>query len=473
MNTFPVMINGKKIEDGASFGVINPATGNVFASIIESDADQVDAAVSAAKNAFPAWSALTEEERADYLLKIAAVIEENFVELATLLTQETGKPLNGLNGVGSKFEVGGSMAWTQFTTSLTLPIEVIQDDDEHRVEVHYKPLGVVASIPPWNWPLLIAIWHIMPALRSGNTVVLKPSEKTPIATARFVELANTILPAGVLNLVAGDGQVGEKLVQHPEVNKIIFTGSTSTGKNIMASAASDLKRLTLELGGNDAGIVLPDVDINSVAERLFGVCFHNNGQTCAALKRLYVHESQHDALVDAFIKLANATIVGNGLEETTELGPIQNARQLNIVKDLVTSAVTEGGSIVAGGKPLDGRGYFYPPTVVTGLKDGNRLVDEEQFGPVIPIIKYTDIDEAIRSANTNKSGLGASIWSSDLEKAAELAKRFEAGSVWINDHGAVKPNAPFGGVKQSGIGVEFGQYGLKEYATIQTLHVTK
>ncbi|HJW54165.1 MAG TPA: aldehyde dehydrogenase family protein, partial [Burkholderiaceae bacterium] len=388
---------------------------------------------------------------------------------------ESGKPMAGLNGVGAGMEVGGAIAWTQFTASLSLPVEVIQDNAEARIEVHRKPLGVVGSITPWNWPLMIAIWHVTPALRAGNTVVIKPSANTPVATLRFVELANTILPPGVLNVVTGtrSAGIGAAIAKHPDINKIVFTGSTPAGKEIMVNSAGNLKRLTLELGGNDAGIVLPDVDIKAVAPKLFGAGFHNNGQTCACLKRLYVHESIYEALCAELVKIARETVVGNGLNAGTHLGPVQNESQLRFVQTLVEDAKAHGGRILCGGKAIPGPGYFFEPTLVADVSNGIRLVDEEQFGPVLPIIKYRDIDEAIRLANDNPNGLGGSLWSRDTAKAAGLASRLECGTAWVNEHGAIQPDAPFGGVKQSGLGVEFGRYGLEEYTSIQTVKIMK
>jgi len=389
------------------------------------------------------------------------------------VTKETGKPMGGLNGVGSGMEVGGSIAWAQYTAELQLPVDVIQDNEVARVEVHRKPLGVVASITPWNWPLMIAIWHVMPALRAGNTVVIKPSPYTPVSTLRLVQLASEILPPGVLNVITGEGDVGAALSAHPDVQKVTFTGSTPTGKRIMESAAGNLTRCTLELGGNDAGIVLPDVDVEATVPKLFAAAFHNNGQTCAALKRMYVHESQYDEICQAMAELAKSVVVGDGLEEGTELGPIQNQAQLDIVQDLADSARADGGRFLAGGKRMDRDGYFFEPTIVADLTDGSRLVDEEPFGPIVPIIKYSDIDEVIERANRSQQGLGGSVWSSDPNKAAELAQRLECGSAWVNDHGALQPDAPFGGVKQSGMGVEFGLYGLEEFTSIQTLKIAR
>ncbi len=473
MQEFNMFINGEAVQSGSTFEVVNPATGKPFAQVQQGNVSHVDQAVAAAKAAFPSWSKVSDDKRASLCHALANSLEDNMPELMELITKETGKPMGGLNGVGSGMEVGGSMGWTRFTADLQLPVDVIQDNEEARIEVHRKPLGVVASITPWNWPLMIAIWHVIPALRSGNTVVMKPSPFTPTATIRFVEFASKILPAGVINLVTGEGEVGEALTSHPDVSKIVFTGSTPTGKRIMQSASASLKRLTLELGGNDAGIVLPDVDVKEVAPKIFGACFHNNGQTCAALKRLYVHESQYDEMCETLAHLANGVVVGDGLEEGTELGPIQNEDQLKIVSEMAESVEREGGRFICGGKRIDRDGFFFEPTVVADLSDGSRLVDEEPFGPILPVIKYSDIDEVVARANQNDRGLGGSVWSSDTEKAARLAQQLECGSAWVNDHGAIQPDAPFGGVKQSGLGVEFGLYGLEEYTSIQTLKIAR
>ena len=473
MENFKNVINGEKIESNSRFGVINPATGNVFADCESANIAMVDQAVAAARAAFFAWSKTSQDERKAKIHEIGDALEANMPELMALLTAETGKPMSGLNGVGSGMEVGGAMAWTHYTADLDLPVDVVQEDDVASVQVFRKPLGVVASITPWNWPLMIAIWHVIPALRAGNTVVIKPSPLTPLATIRFVEMANKILPPGVLNVVTGDASIGAALSEHPEVNKIVFTGSTQTGRNIMQAASAHLKRLTLELGGNDAGIVLHDVNVKDVAPKLFAAAFHNNGQTCACLKRMYVHESIYEELCEALAKFAETVVVGDGMQDEVDLGPLQNKAQLAIVIDLVDDAKANGGRFITGGHAIDSGGFFFAPTIVADLKDGHRLVDEEQFGPVVPIIKYSDVSQIIERANQNENGLGGSIWSSDLAKAAELAQQLECGTAWVNDHGALQPDAPFGGVKQSGFGVEFGSYGLEEYTSLQTVKITK
>ena len=322
--------------------------------------------------------------------------------MARLLTLEQGKPLNGL---GSRFELGGALAWTRFTADIALPVEIVQDNNEGRVELHRKPVGVVGSITPWNWPVMIACWHIVPAVRAGNTVVIKPSPQTPLSTIRLVEVINSVLPPGVVNVVTGENAIGAAMSAHPGIAKMTFTGSTATGKKVMAASVDTLKRLTLELGGNDAGIVLPDANPEQIAEGLFWGAFINSGQTCACLKRLYVHDSIYDRGLRRPRRPMRATIpVGDGTDEKMVLGPIQNRAQFEKVRDIVEDARAKGGRVLIGGNPAGGPGYFYPVTLVADVSDGVRLVDEEQFGPALPIIRYSDVDEVIARANKNPSG---------------------------------------------------------------------
>lgn len=473
MKEFNLIINGESVGTTDYFDVINPADKSVIARCPKATTAQLNDAVAAAKSAFPTWSALTYEERRDRLMQLADVIEDNGEELMTLLTKEQGKPTKGFADLGAGFEFGGTLAWIRATASMTLEPQVIQDNDTARIELHRKPLGVVGSITPWNYPLLIGIWHIIPALLTGNTVVMKPSEMTPLTVLRFGEIAKDILPAGVLNIVTGEGEIGAAMTSHQDIQKIVFTGSTPTGKAIMKSAADNLTRLTLELGGNDAGIVLADADIAASAPKIFATSFINNGQTCAALKRLYVHESVHDELCEALTSMANSMKTGNGFDEDTDFGPLQNQEQLNIVKALAKDAKERGANFLCGGDVIDESGYFYPITLVSNINDGARLVDEEQFGPILPIIKFSDVEEAIDSANRLQVGLGGSVWSQDIEKAQKIASRLECGTVWINNHAMIQPDAPFGGVKDSGFGVEFGEAGLKEFTFIQTVQTFK
>lgn len=476
MKTFSNLVNGTLEASATTFESKNPATGESIGLVPNSTREQVDAAVNAAKAAQPAWAALSDADRKNALMKVAQILNENSEYLAEWVTREQGKPLGGVGPdqvPGARFEIWGCEAWTQVAASLELPVEVVFEDDTRRDEVYRKPYGVVAGIAPWNWPLLIAIWQIIPSLRAGNTVVLKPSEYTSIGTLEMVRLISAALPPGVLNTVSGGGQVGGWLVENKQINKIMFTGSTATGKKIAEVAARNLTPSTMELGGNDAAIVLPDADPQAIAMGLFWGAFLNMGQTCACAKRLYVHESLHDQVVEALRSIATNVPMADGMEPGTVMGPIQNMMQFDKVVGLVEKAKAEGANIVCGGAPLDGPGNFYPLTLVTGLKDGASLVDEEQFGPVLPIIKYKNVEDAVASANRLEAGLGASVWSSDEKRAREIAQRIEAGTVWINQHGMIHPMVPFGGIKGSGWGVEFGVEGLKSVTHAQVISIKK
>lgn len=470
MNKTPsLVIDGRKVAgDRGTLPVIDPALGEAFAECPSASPAQLDEAVAAAARAFARWQHSTCDERRALLNAIAERIEQNAPELAEIIVREQGKPL-----ALAHMEVGGAIAWTRATAALELPVEVIEDSPAKLIELHRRPLGVVGSITPWNWPLMIAVWHIMPALRAGNAVVIKPSELTPLNTLRLVELINEVAPPGLVNAVAGGGALGREISSHAGIHKIVFTGSTRTGQDIMRNAAGTLKRLTLELGGNDAGIVLPDADIGAIAEGVFATAFLNMGQTCAALKRLYVHESQYDEMCRRLVDIAARQKIGNGLEEGVGFGPIQNRDQFERVCELVEDARAAGARILCGGDPLPGKGYFYPPTIVADLTNGTRLVDEEQFGPVLPVIRYHDVDEAVRLANANSNGLGGSVWSSDVDAARTLANRLECGTVWINGHAEVLPHCPFGGCKMSGFGVEFGLEGLLEYTRPQLFNINR
>ncbi|NAZ80411.1 aldehyde dehydrogenase family protein [Kineococcus sp. R8] len=447
---------------GTGRPVREPATGDALAEAPEHGVDDLETAVRTARAAQPAWDALGHEGRIRVLNQVADHLQDNAEALAQLLAREQGKPLNGQ---GARFEVGGTIAWLRATAATPLEPEVVVEDESQRTELVYRPLGVVAAIGPWNWPLMIGMWQIAPSLRMGNAVVVKPSEYVPLSVLALVSLVNDVLPPDVLQAVAGGPDVGARLTAHPGIAKIMFTGSTATGRRIVESSAKNLARLTLELGGNDAGIVLPDAEPDGIVEGLFWGAFLNTGMTCAALKRLYVHESLYDRVVDGLAAYAEKVPMGRSLDEDSLLGPVQNRAQFEVVERLVEDAKARGARIVTGGRPATELGdLFYPITLVADIADGAALVDEEQFGPALPIIRYSDVEEAIASANRLDAGLGASVWTSDVAGARAVVDRLDAGTVWVNQHGMVHPFAPFGGVKASGYGLEFGVEGLKSVA---------
>lgn len=448
--------------------VPDAATGRPFAYVEESTVTDLDNAVERAKAAQHDWAALSHAQRSAILRRAADEVEEHLEELARIIAQEQGKPIAGM---GARFEAGGCAVWIRTAAEAVIEPEVVFEAGESRSEIHYVPLGVVGAISPWNWPALIAIWQIAPALRMGNTVVAKPSEYTPLSVLAVIELMNRHLPEGVLIGISGGREIGAALAAHPDVAKVMFTGSTRTGREIVKASANNLARLTLELGGNDPGIVLPGADVKALAPAIFGGAFINTGQTCAALKRLYVHDSVYDDLVAELKQLAEAAVVGPGLDEKSEFGPLTTKQQFEIVRALVKDAKKNGGTIVTGGKPMPKLGpHFFEPTLVTDVADGVAIVDEEQFGPVLPIIRYRDVDVVIDQANASAQALGASVWG-DRERALKVAEKIESGTVWINQHGTLNPWVPFGGVKASGYGLEFGTHGLKAVAAPKVITV--
>lgn len=446
-------------DAGSGQEVHDPATGELIGYAPVDTVEDLNKAVEAARAAQPAFEALGHAERSKLLHAAADAVDENAEALAYILSREQGKPLDGPN---ARFEVGACSAWLRAAADTPLETETILDDETGRATLTYRALGVVGAIGPWNWPMMITVWQIAGSLRMGNTVVVKPSEYTPLSVLALIHVLNTALPENVLQVVAGGRDVGAAMSTNEGFDKIMFTGSTATGKKIVESSASNLPRLTMELGGNDAGIVLDDVDPKAIAEDLFWGAFINTGQTCAAMKRLYVPDSIYDEVVAALVDVAKAMPMGVGIEGGNVLGPLQNKAQFDIVDRLVKSAVEGGATIALGGNPdYDAPGYFYPTTIVTDISPDNDLVVEEQFGPALPIIRYNDIEEAIAEANKLDVGLGSSVWSSDRDRALEVASRIVAGTTWINSHGGVDPRVPFGGVKSSGYGLEFGAEGLK------------
>lgn len=466
METYESLLAAVSAEDGTP--VIDPATGEAFAHAPRATLDDLERAMEAARAAQPAWAALGDDARRAALSAAADEVEASAEALAQLIAREQGKPLSG---PGARFEVGAVVGWLRATIATELEPEVVVDDGQSKATVYYRPIGLVGAIGPWNWPAMIATWQFAPALRMGNAVVMKPSEYTPLSVLATAHLVNRHLPEGLFTVLAGDRELGEAIGSHPAFGKVTFTGSAATGQAIMRASADNLTRLTLELGGNDPGIVLPDVDAKAIAENLFWGAFINTGQTCAALKRLYVHEDVYDDVVRELAAVAGAMPMGPGTDEQNVLGPLTTQQQFDVVDRLVEDAKSRGGTVLLGGEPdRAAAGWFYPTTLVEGLDDDADLVREEQFGPALPILKYTDIDDAVERANRGDAGLGASVWSSDPAAARDVAARIQAGSVWINSHGTIHPMAPFGGVKGSGYGLEFGVEGLKAMGVPQVIH---
>jgi acyl-CoA reductase-like NAD-dependent aldehyde dehydrogenase len=467
MSEFELLIGGRLMAGASRLEVINPATEEIFATCARASKAQLDEAVAAAKAAFPKWSGTPIAERRKAIIAMADTLEAHAPELARVLTGEQGQPL-----AKAEREVLAAAAYFRYFATLDLPAKVLEDSAKARVEVHRKPLGVVGAIVPWNFPLVLMSYKVPPALLAGNTVVLKPAATTPLATLRFAALAKDIVPPGVLNVIADANDLGGEMSKHPDIRKISFTGSTQTGKHVMAGAADTLKRLSLELGGNDALIVLDDVDPKEVAPRIFNAAMQNTGQICIAAKRVYVHESLYEAMCEELAKLADAAVVGNGLEPQSQLGPLQNKQQFERVLRFIEAGKKDGKVIAGGGRAGD-KGYFIRPTIIRDICDGAQLVDEEQFGPVLPLIKYSHPQDAVAHANASSYGLGGSIWSKNSERAWELAKSMQSGTVWVNKHGHLQPHVPFGGSNLSGIGVELGEEGLQEFTQVQVLSMAR
>jgi acyl-CoA reductase-like NAD-dependent aldehyde dehydrogenase len=463
---YKMLIGGALVGAGNKLSVINPADETVAATVPDAAPEDVDAAVAAASRAYAGgWRQSSHAQRKAVLKAIAAVIGACGDELAELLIRETGRPM-----ALAQYELGLCTQYLDFYAEQTLEAEILSDSAERRVELHRKPLGVVAAIIPWNAPLFIAVGKIAPALIAGNTIVVKPAPTTPLATLRLGELIAEVAPPGVVNIISGGNDAGARLVTHADVAKVAFTGSTQTGRAIMALVAPTLKRLTLELGGNDAAIVLPDADPKAIAPALFGLAFFNSGQVCAIIKRLYVHDSLYDAVCDEIAALANGALVGS--DPRSQFGPVQNRSQFDKVLAFLDDA-RANGRVIAGGGRLSGPGYYVPLTVVRDIAEGTLTVDEEPFGPILPIIRYSDVDDAVARANASPYGLGASVWSSDPEQAALVAGRLESGSVWVNQHCALDPAVPFPAHKQSGLGVEAGREGLLAYTALQVVNINK
>jgi acyl-CoA reductase-like NAD-dependent aldehyde dehydrogenase len=467
MSEFTMTIDGVAATSETTFSVVNPATGETVGQAPEPSRVQVDQAMNAAARAFTSWQ-YDRALRQSALEDLATAVESNLEDLAYVITIEEGKPLRE-----SRSELGDVIADLRYFATLDVPAEIVRDDERTAVRVLRRPVGPVAAITPWNFPLGTAIAKIAPALAAGCTVVLKPSPYTPLSCLRFGEFVRAALPAGVLNVISGSNEVGTWMTEHPIPRMVSFTGSVATGKRIAAAAATDLKRVTLELGGNDPAIVLDDAVIDDIADGIFANAFSNCGQVCVAVKRVYVPNSLHDELVEALVSRAKAAKVGDGRIEASDIGPLCNQMQFDRVRELVGDAANHGARFAAGGRVIEGIGHFFEPTIVTDVSDGLRLVDEEQFGPVLPIVRYDNVEDVLERANATHFGLGASIWTSDVERGSALAPRVDSGTVWVNTHQSAVPGQPFGGVKWSGIGVEGGPWGMLGFTEVQAIHVAK
>ena len=460
-------IAGKSETSQGTFPVLNPANGQLIARAPECTPELLDAAVTSANDAREPWLA-DPAARSSALLDIAARVEGNLDELAALITEEQGKPLPE-----AKDELGAAVGDLRYYAGLNVPVDTVADTGDLFVQVLRRPIGAIAAITPWNFPLGTAVSKLAPALAAGCTVVLKPSPYTPLSSLRFGELVRDALPLGVLNVVSGSDSLGSLMTSHPLVRMISFTGSVATGKKIAATAAADLKRVLLELGGNDPAIVLDDADVDAAADGVFANAFANCGQICVAIKRVYAPKALYGQLVDALADRARAARLGDGRDPGTDIGPLCNPVQRDRVKELVGDALQSGIRVAVGGSVTDGPGYFYEPTVLAGLNGDERIVVEEQFGPALPVIEYSDIEEAIAQANDSHYGLGASVWTSDPERGRSLAPQVESGTVWVNTHQAGIPGQPFGGLKWSGIGVEGGPWGMLAYTELQAIHTNR
>ena len=467
---YGLLIDGEIVSTDEGFDVFNPANNTILASAPQGTREHMERAIGAAKRAFPAWSALSGDQREEIIVEFFEALEAQKEEFITLLSLEQGKPRHNQ----AAFEVNLANPWIPNTAKSRLENKVLEEDDERRVEIRRSPLGVVGAIIPWNYPYLHVLWKTVPALITGNTVVLKPSPYTPLCALRIGELAAQVFPPGVFNIVTGGNELGQILTESPDVGMITFTGSTATGTKIMASAAGTIKRVTLELGGNDPAILLPDADWQDAVPKVFAAAFGNSGQWCIAAKRIYVHRSFHEDFVKAFVAYAKTQKVGDGMDPTSDLGPVNNRMQYDKLRDLFEDTRRNGYDVPLGGtidESLDGN--FVPVTIVNNPPEDSRIVQEEPFGPIVPVLAYDDVDDVIERANATVFGLGATVWGRDEERTLAVADRIESGNVWVNQGQSHPDHAPFGGHKQSGLSVEHGDEGLASHTNNKTVVIRK
>ena len=475
-----MLINGQLVSTPEVFDVFNPATGKRFASAPKATRDHVCSAISAARSGFNVWSRMPQPDRSALLLQAAAALEANRVDLEVLLSKEQGKPL-----ASAVSETSSAISSLRQAAEVRLQVKEVKETITHFLQVRRRPVGVVVGITPWNYPLSLGCGKIARALGHGNSIILKPSPFTPLTSLLLGEILMGVFPPGVLNVITGEdtpGQpsVGQLLVESSDINLVSFTGSGPTGKRIMSACAQNVTRVLLELGGNDPAIVLADADVRHAAKGIFQMSMANSGQICCAIKRVYVHESLFDAFVAEVKQLAVDAVagIGEGTDDDVTMGPLNNGPQLKRVRELLADAVAHGATVVAGGKSpshTNPGGHFFEPTIVTGIAEGVRLVDEEQFGPVMPVMPYRDVADVIVRANASVYGLGASVWGRSAKALNRVALELEAGIVWTNQHAVLREGGSFGGMKQSGFRREgdFAEADLDSYTEMQTVKIAK
>ncbi len=471
--------NWQDATDRQTFAIENPADGDTLSQVAKGGAADIDKAVKAARKAFEGpWSKLSASARGRMIWKLADLIEQNLDELAQLESLDNGKPLTIATAadVPLAADIFRYMAgWTTKICGKTFPLSVAYTPGtEYQAYTSKEPVGVVGQIIPWNFPLLMAAWKLAPALAAGCTVVLKPAEQTPLSALRLGELIQEAgFPAGVVNIVTGFGDAGAHLAQHPDVDKVAFTGSTEVGRSIVQAAAGNLKKVTLELGGKSPNIIFDDADLDLAIPGAAHAIFFNHGQCCCAGSRLFIHEKVYDRVLDGIAKLAQSIQLGHGIDPKTQMGPLVSREQLDRVCSYVKAGTEQGAKIVVGGKALDKAGYFMQPTVLSHTTPDMKVVREEIFGPVVVAIPFSDMDDLIAQANDSEYGLAAGIWTQDVKKAHQVSARLKAGTAWINCYNIFDAALPFGGYKQSGWGREMGEEALNLYLETKSVCLAK
>ncbi|PEZ76287.1 aldehyde dehydrogenase family protein [Bacillus sp. AFS017274] len=472
--TKKLYIDGKFVESCSSktFETINPVTEEILATVYEAEEKDIDLAVKAARKAFDVgpWSKMSAAERAKLILKLADLIEKHQEELAQLDTLDNGKPINETRAV----DVPGTIetfryfaGWATKNMGQTIPVS-----GPFLNYTRHEPVGVVGQIIPWNYPINMVSWKVAPALAAGCTVVLKPAEQTPLSALYFAELVEKAgFPAGVVNIVPGFGaKAGHAIVDHPDVNKVSFTGSTPIGKQIMKQAADSMKRLTLELGGKSPNIILPDADLSKAIPGVFNGIMFNQGEVCSAGSRVYVHKDQFDEVVSGMVSLAKNVKLGNGLDTDTTMGPLVSKKQQDRVFEFINIGKEEGAKAVTGGRKSD-KGFFVEPTIFIDVEEDMTIAKEEIFGPVVVVMPYNTVEEVIERANNSPYGLGAGIWTENVKMAHTVANQLKSGNIWINCYDVIDPASPFGGYKQSGFGRDLSAYALESYTEVKSVWV--